>query len=226
MAVRGDIKTCVAFDLDDTLYKERHYLTTGRMAVAREMELLSGVSAGELMQVMESAPDAFDALHERLSYTFAAGVDIDTFLDIYRSHIPVLDMPADSRDALTALAAAGVTLAVITDGRHVTQWNKIRALGLDKLIDRRFILVSGDLGRDKHTPLPFEELTRRVGADRYIYVGDNLSKDFYYPRQMGWTAVMLRDNGENIRPQDMSAFDISYRPDVIIDSLTELTKLI
>lgn len=226
MASCSDIKICVAFDLDDTLYKERHYVSTGRQAVAREMEMLSGVPRRELMHVMEDASDAFDALHERLSSTLASGVGVDTYVDIYRAHMPELIMPEETRASLLALASAGVTVGIITDGRHVTQWNKIRALGLDRLVDPRHILVSGDLGYDKHTPVPFEEFVRRTQADRYIYVGDNLTKDFHYPRMMGWTAVMLRDNGENIHRQDINAVDKTYRPDVIIESLTELTKLI
>lgn len=226
MAACRDIRTCVAFDLDDTLYKERYYLLSGRQTVAREMEMLSGVPQQELMQVMEEASDAFGALRERLSSTLASGVDIDTYLDIYRAHMPMLTLPEETRSVLLSLASAGITLGIITDGRHVTQWNKIRALGLDLLVDCRHILVSGDLGYDKHTPLPFEELVRRTQADRYIYVGDNLTKDFHYPRKLGWTAMMLRDNGENIHRQDINAVDKTYCPDVIIESLTELTKLI
>ena len=219
-------KICVAFDLDDTLFKERHYVETGRRAVAREMAVLSGVPSDELMKVMTEADDAFDALYERLSTTLAAGAGIDTYLEIYRAHMPVLTLSDDTREGLEALKQAGVTLGIITDGRHTTQWNKIRALGLDHIVDNRYILVSGDLGYDKQTPEPFEELARRVGADRYIYVGDNLTKDFHYPRKMGWTAVMLRDNGENIHRQNIEATPENYRPDIIIDNLTDLINII
>lgn len=219
-------KICVAFDLDDTLFKERHYVETGRRTVAREMTVLSGVPAEELMKVMTEADDAFDALRERLSTTLAAGADIDTYLDIYRAHIPVLTLSDDVRAGLEALKKAGVTLGIITDGRHVTQWNKIRALGLDRIVDNRYILVSGDLGYDKQTPGPFEELDRRVQTDRYIYVGDNLTKDFHYPRKLGWTAVMLRDNGENIHRQNIDATPADYRPDIIIDDFRDLVNYI
>lgn len=226
MSGNSSQKICVAFDLDDTLFKERHYVETGRRAVAREMAVLSGIPADELMSVMTEADDAFDALHERLSSTLAAGVGIDTYLEIYRAHMPVLTLSDDTRRGLEALKHAGVTLGIITDGRHTTQWNKIRALGLDHIVDNRFILVSGDLGYDKQTPVPFEELDRRVSADRYIYVGDNLTKDFHYPRKMGWTAVMLRDNGENIHRQDIEAAPEDYRPDIVIDNLTDLINII
>lgn len=194
--------------------------------MAHEMSRLSGVAEDRLMAIMTEADDAFDALHDFLSSTLASGVPVETYLDIYRAHKPVLTLPADTRQALEALIQSGVALAIITDGRHVTQWNKIDALGLDRIIDNRYILVSGDLGYDKQTPRPFEELMKRINADRYLYVGDNLTKDFHYPRKLGWTAVMLKDNGENIHRQHPDGFPADYLPDLTIDCLTELINII
>lgn len=236
-SIQADI--CVAFDLDDTLYKERDYVAEGRRNVARVMAERSGIDAGELFELMQNAQSdriaqgspsngqaAFDLLHKRLQSTPAAIATVDDYLDIYRTTRPSLQLPKSTVSALERLREMGVTLGIITDGRHITQWNKIEALGLEKYIDHNNIIISDDIGYDKHSHRPFAELAGRIGAQRYIYVGDNLTKDFHYPRILGWTAVMLRDiDSLNIHRQDLEATEGAYRPDLIIDNLNELIPL-
>ena len=159
---------CVAFDLDDTLYKECQYVVSGRKAVADAMSELTGISSVELFELMQTSDDAFDALLDRLSTTSAKDVTIDLILDIYRSHKPELTLSAETETLLSDLKSVGIALGVITDGRHDTQWNKIMALGLDRYIEKNNIIVSGDVGADKRTSVPFEVLQSRGGASHYI----------------------------------------------------------
>lgn len=218
---------CVAFDLDDTLYKERQYVVSGRKAVADAMSKLSGIGSAELFELMQSSDDAFDALLDRLSTTSAKDVTIDLILDIYRSHKPELTLSAETETLLSDLKSAGIALGVITDGRHDTQWNKIMALGLDRYIEKNNIIVSGDVGADKRTSVPFEILQSSVGASHYIYIGDNPSKDFHYPNLMGWMTVMLKDtegvNVHKLRPED---FGTEYRARIEIENINDIKKYI
>lgn len=217
---------CVAFDLDDTLYKERYYVAECHRNIARTLSRLSGIDADTLFTLMQNADNALDALHDRLQSTSAAHLSIDDYLDIYRSTKPRLELPQSTASALGGLKQSGVTLGIITDGRHNTQWNKIEALGLEKYIEHNYIIVSGDIGRDKHSHVPFAELAQRVGARHYIYVGDNLTKDFHYPRILGWETVMLRDvDQQNIHRQRLGETPPDYCPDIIIDNLNELIPL-
>ncbi len=178
-SIQEDI--CVAFDLDDTLYKERDYVAEGRRNVARVMAKRSGIDADELFELMQNAQSdrivqgspsngqaAFDLLHQRLQSTPAATATIDDYLDIYRSTRPSLQLPESTVSALERLREMGVTLGIITDGRHITQWNKIEALGLEKYIDHNNIIISDDIGYDKYSHRPFAELAGRIGAQRYI----------------------------------------------------------
>jgi len=218
---------CVAFDLDDTLYKERDFVESGRKAVAAAMSDISGIDARRLYDVMAKADNAFDALLGELSGHVAEPVTIDSILEIYRCHMPDLNLPADTAGLLAGLKSRGVDMGLITDGRSVTQWNKIKALGLEKYIDRHNIIVSEDVGSDKHKPLPFEILEARVGARSYIYVGDNPAKDFHYPNIKGWQTVMLRDaKGENVHSQSFKGLSVEFIPQVIIDNINEINKFI
>lgn len=215
---------CVAFDLDDTLFKEHDFVESGLSAVANAYSEMTGMSGEELLSLMNRSDDPFDAL---LALPVMKSVSIDDLLPVYRYHKPSLTLPSDSKCIIEYLKNNGVYVGIITDGRSETQWNKIKVLGLDRLINRDNIIVSDDIGADKTTILPFETMMQRCQARSYFYVGDNPSKDFYYPRRLGWTAVMLRDiNVENIHIQDLSLFDADHAPDIIIDNLEELKNIV
>lgn len=223
--MKGQRRICIAFDLDDTLFKERDYVLTGWRAVADAFSSVAGMTSDEMFSLMRNAPDAFDALFE-LEPIRKAGISISDFLDIYRSHKPTLTLSRDTEATLLRLKEAGVATAIITDGRSMTQRNKIEALGLDKLIPADNILVSEEVGADKLTQEPFIRLTERQPADRYYMVGDNPTKDFYHPNLLGWTTIMLRDNaGVNVPSQALDDIEPDYWPQIFIDNLTQLTEL-
>lgn len=223
--MKGVRKICVAFDLDDTLFKERDYVKTGWRAVAEAYAHVTDKTADELYALMSSTPDAFDALLA-LPAIRRANLQIADFLTVYRAHRPTLTLPSDTETALRQLTEKGVAVAIITDGRTLTQRNKIEALGLDKLIPPENILISEEVGSDKLTPGPFECLMRRQLADRYYMVGDNPIKDFYHPNLLGWTSVMLRDRaGINVPSQSLDDKEPDYWPQIFIDNLTQLTEL-
>lgn len=223
--MKGMRKICVAFDLDDTLFKERDYVLTGWRAVAEAVSSEVNLSSDCLFDLMRCSPDAFDALLS-LPEVKETGLEISDVLAIYRAHKPTLSLPDDTLVALSQLNAGGAVTAIITDGRSITQRNKIEALGLDKIIDPGHILISEEAGADKLTPQPFETLARRVAADHYYMVGDNPVKDFYYPNRLGWTSIMLRDRaGVNVPSQSLDDKEPDFWPQIFIDNLTQLPDL-
>lgn len=221
----ANLKICVAFDLDDTLYKERSYVISGYAAVAGRFASVAGCPPEDLLERMTSSADAFDTLLG-LEAIKAAGITIEDVLEVYRSHRPSLRLPEETSATLAALSEAGVSLAVVTDGRSVSQRNKVEALGLYRFISPGAVFVSGELGADKLTPIPFLRVMETIDADRYYYVGDNPVKDFYYPNMLCWTSIMLRDNeGINVPSQDLSDIKPEFWPQVFVDSLTQIPKL-
>lgn len=215
----------VAFDLDDTLYKERDYVRSGYLYVARRLSDRLGVSHGRLEDLVLSGDDRrhpFDLLYDELDHL----VTVDEMVGMYRDHMPDLSLPEESRRCLEALKGAGVTLALITDGRHDGQWNKIRALGLQRYFEENLISVSADVGADKNDPAPWVRMENLTPwCESRWYVGDNPRKDFYHPRARGWNTVMLRDDGTNVRSQDV-VLPAGYMAGVTIGSLSELPCLI
>ena len=210
------------FDLDDTLYPEREYLRSGRYAVALEASRAHGIPPAEAMALMEAAHNAFDALHSAIP-----AMSVDEMLHIYRTHLPdIHSSGAAARTLLSALRANGHPVGIITDGRSISQRNKIEALGLAPLAD--YVSISAEIGAEKTSDRPFRLAGTHFGAGRrYVYLDENPAKDFLWPNPLGWTTVMLREPlpGANIHPQDLASVSPAARPDIIIDSLEEFGNL-
>lgn len=193
----------VAFDLDDTLYKEKYYVESGYHAVIASVASASGIDVESLeneSKQRQSGGHLFDWLYRRCG----GFMEVDKMVDVYRNHYPVIFLPDESYKCLAALKVAGMTLGLITDGRHVGQWNKIDALGLSQFFPHELISVSADIGYDKTSVeswLHMERLT--PWCDERWYVGDNPRKDFMHANRLGWHTVMLRDNGDDIKSQDI-----------------------
>jgi putative hydrolase of the HAD superfamily len=225
-----DNNTVIAFDLDDTLYKEREYVRSGQRAVAMHIAKVNHADfdAEDLFERMATADNAFDEVLDLQRRQHVDNViSIDEMINIYRHHQPTISLSDNTRRTLSELVDRGYTLALITDGRDYTQRNKINALGLTDFVKPEAIIISEEVGDDKNSPLPFNVLVDRLGHDRrYIYVGDNPSKDFHHPNLMGWDTYMLADvNHVNIHTQDLSKYDSDYHPQHVITDITKLLTI-
>lgn len=211
----------VLFDLDDTLYTERDFLHSGWHAVAREAGKRGFPDAAKAYELMEKAPDAFDALNE--AYPEFPVADM---LDVYRNHMPDIHLKPGARHAVMQLRDAGAPVGIITDGRSISQRNKIQALGLDTIVD--YIGISAETGADKHQAQPFLHAEEHFGKHRpYIYVGDNPAKDFAQANKLGWHTVMLREPapGANVHPQNLAEVGIDKCPDFIISDIQDILRI-
>lgn len=221
----------VAFDLDDTLFREWDYVRSGYSAVAKLIADATGADAAKLAaMMMRHRPLGFEAV---LSYIKgmpgAEMFTVDSMIEAYRSHEPVIDLRPDARNTLEALARAGADLLLITDGSTRHQRAKIKALGIADLFEPGAIIISEESGGDKTTMVPWKLAADIYGkpGTRFFYVGDNLRKDFLLPAQNGWTTIMLRDTeGTNVFPQEPCKWPAANLPMTTIDNLSELKKII
>lgn len=217
LTYRGPV---VAFDLDDTLYKERDYVFSAIQAIAytlypgrEEPVIRKGIRA---FLAGENLPDSIDPNRT------------EEILNIYRTHFPAISLAEGAADMLSDMQAAGIRMALITDGRSLTQRNKIEALDLLPYFAPEDIFISGETGADKTRPDNFKALMRRYPeASRFIYAGDNPAKDFLWPNRLGFTTVCLLDNKKlNIHPQSPDGLDPDCSPTCTIYSLNEITNLL
>ena len=215
-------KICVVFDLDDTLYKEKEFVRS---------------AFREICNIYSSNNDTADFLFDKMMYAFdnngnafttllnlipSETLSVEGLLTLYREHKPKLSLNADTKTILTILRENKVEIGLITDGRTVSQRNKIEALGLTKYIREENIVISEEFGSCKPDKLNFLHFMEKYpDCQTFIYVGDNLEKDFITPNTLGWKSICLADNGENIHKQNFN-IRTEYLPKYIVNSLKEI----
>ena len=210
----------IAFDLDDTLYKEIEFLKSGYHQIALSL-CGNAEDASALAKSMYHWYNAKCNVFEKAIEATGSTCNVSSLLTIYREHIPDIALPHDSKECLQMLKSYGATLALITDGRALTQRNKIQALGLDRIIPAHNIIISEDFGSEKPCAANYEVIEQHNPDKKYCYVGDNVIKDFVTANSRGWLTIGLRDNGCNVHRQDAERRH-EYQPSIWIDRLDEL----
>jgi putative hydrolase of the HAD superfamily len=110
-------------------------------------------------------------------------------------------------------------MSLITDGKSITQRNKLRALGIESFFKN--IVISEEVNSEKPSENNFRMVMYNKIAENYIYIADNPKKDFITPNKLGWTSICLLDRGQNVHKQN---FNISseYLPLFSISSFEEI----
>jgi len=194
--MRTNVIDAVLFDLDDTLFEQRHWLSGAWLAVA-DAACGWGIDPDELRRVLnEVAAEGSDRgriIDRALERLDATDVPVDALVDAFRRHRPATLPPiGGSLEALLSLRAR-VPIALVTDGYPMIQRGKLAALGLNELFD--VVVLSDELGRvhRKPDPLPFQvALDRlRVAPERAVHVGDRPDKDVAGAAVAGIRAVRV-----------------------------------
>lgn len=208
----------IAFDLDDTLLKEREFCESGIRAVAGILK--DRLSPSEVVNVMTQAlhrrQNHYDAL-ENLASARSVRLDMAEIVSTCRNHKPIFkdDTVASARNRIREVIDRGYIPAIITDGRSVTQRNKINVLGLYEMIAPEDIMISSEQGGDKKSGLMFRRLMKfHHDIREFVYIGDNVEKDFYWPKKLGWKTIGIRDTEDtNIHPQILNVSE-EFLPDI------------
>ena len=183
----------VIFDMDDTLYGEKEYVRSGYQKIAQVIPQVE--DAGEkLWKFFEEKKPAIDELLKQ------EGLDSEEIkqacLRAYRYQEPDIHLYPGVEQMLKTLRKQGYLLGVITDGRPEGQRAKIKALGLEAMVDH--IIVTDEFGGveyRKPNPIAFEKMRERFGTEysKMCYVGDNVNKDFVAPQQLGMRSIWFKN---------------------------------
>lgn len=215
----------VAFDLDDTLYKEIDYVESAYKYIANFISLKYNLSEGECYSILQSTFNPFEKFSEYI-HSIGGTESLQDFLDIYRTHFPKIKLDKDVIDTLFNLKNRKIHLGIITDGRQLSQMNKIKALNLDKFLSDTNIIISEAIGVNKYYADGFQLImNRNPNCSKFYYIADNTSKDFYWPNKLGWTTICIKDNGQNIHKQNFDV-ELEYKPQHIIHNFSDIISLI
>ena len=187
----------VVFDLDDTLISELEYQRSGIAVVEKSISSLYGVSFDGCIQ--SALNDGVEDLWGWACHELGLPMDVKaSFLWLYRLHQPEIRLVPGIRSVIDILCGFNANIAILSDGRSVTQRLKLISVGLDMFP----LFLSEDFQSVKPGPERFVAIENHWPSCRYVYVADNPSKDFVAPDARGW--LTLGANWINPRIHDSS----------------------
>lgn len=217
-------KTVIVFDLDDTIYKEIEYLKSAYNEIAAKIAPIISATTHDISTDMIKLYEQGENVFEYLTREFDLPYSITDLLNIYRKHIPQIDLTSNNKELFEILRKRNIALGILTDGRTLTQKNKIKALGLDKYVKEEDIIISEEFGYGKPSTKGYEYFMRKYPSAIFYYIGDNPKKDFIAPNLLRWTTIGLKDNGMNIHKQIET--NNEYQPQIIIEELNQILEYI
>ena len=190
-------RVITGFDLDDTLVPEVLFIRSGIRHIARLLHSrFPVISEDRITGRMEAAAmrrqNHYSALESLLSESgLSDAVDMKVIVNEFRSHLPDSDIYHAAPSIINLLESLRrnpeIETVLITDGRSLTQRNKIQSAALDAFFDSDNIYISEETGYDKTSPDIFLRIMEKyAGADEFHYIGDNPIKDFLHPSRLGW----------------------------------------
>ena len=209
----------VVFDLDDTLYNEIDFLKSAFQHIAKKFCPSDINNAyNQLLVWFSKETDPFDNLIKTFNLK-NRGIDKTILINEYRTHSPKITLRKGADELLLKLKKNKIPVGLITDGRSLTQRNKLKALGLSNFFD--LVIISQETGSEKPAHDNYLAFHKKFPNSEYYYFGDNTQKDFITPNLLGWTTICYLDPGINIHKQ---SFDLNkeYLPDFVIRDFGEV----
>jgi len=217
MIIKVNQNSVFVFDLDDTLYCEIDFLKSAyrsiaqRIAPEQDLELYE-----EMMKIYNGGENTFKYVIEKYpekKYT------LDILIEYYRNHNPQISLKDGVMDLLKRVRALGGKIGILTNGRGITQRNKINSLGISELIDE--ILISEEFGNSKPDEMVYRHFQNKFSGGEFYYFGDNPKIDFIAPKKLKWFCVGVRD-AANVHKFNFSDFSPEYLPHLFIKKFSEI----
>lgn len=193
----SDSIRAVLFDLDDTLYEEMSFVESGFHAVSRHISNKFKLNENEvyssLMDILarQGRGRVFDTFLKR--HGLYSSYMVEEMVEVYRLHQPDISLNPETISALKGLRMLKIKLGIITDGLYSVQKNKVRALGINGLVD--VIIYTDEIGKEYWKPhnIAFQLAANSLAMEprEIIYVGNDPTKDFAGPNSIGMPSVHL-----------------------------------
>ena len=211
-------ETCLVLDLDDTLYKEFDYQTSGLKYIEDQVSKLYKINLnGKLLQLrQEGVNDIFLELSKILNLPNTVK---NSFISMYRYHKPKISLSIENKKFLDHVLITFGQVVILTDGRSISQRLKISALGLTEIP----VYISEEWNSRKPNNKRFIAIMKKYSfLSQFCYIGDNLTKDFIAPNSLNWTSICLKGDKTNIHKQAEKNIKKENLPNYWINNLNEI----
>lgn len=209
----------VVLDLDDTLYPRRRFLLSGFAAVAAHLQHGWNVDARRAFCLLARAHRVVPGreLQELIDHTGLPAWLVPQLVEVIRGHEPRLRLPRASMRVLATLRE-GWRVGILTNGPPDIQARKVRALGLEPLVDTVVYAQAVGAGLGKPDRSAFIEVARRlkVRPSRVVMVGDDGVADVAGAIGAGMRAILLRKYVRDTR------VGLVANADAVVESIDEV----
>ena len=210
--------THIVFDLDDTLYKEIDFVKSAYIYINKYIRSRFSLDLSLFIdECVDDGINFFDLIKSRLNQN--QSFPIEKYLELYRFHYPEINLSNDTVEFLNKISNKNIDFSIITDGRSISQNNKIKALGLINL--SKNIIISEETGYEKPNLNNFKIIEKIYPDKKLLYIADNTSKDFLAPNTLKWDTICLLDNGQNVHKQNFD-LNFEYLPKIKVNNLTDI----
>ena len=212
-------KSVIVLDLDDTLYKEIDYQNSGFREVTKYIKKNYKININYTF-IKNCISQKKNVLKE-LCKNFKLKKSIfKSLLWIYRLHKPKIHLNKNVKIFISKIKKYSLGVAILTDGRSITQRLKLYALGLNHLP----FYISEDYHDKKPSLKRFKLIMKNMPAEKYIYIADNPGIDFLAPNKLKWVTIGIRGKKNNIHSQKIKKKN--YNPTLWVKKLSQLFKYI
>lgn len=215
MDLKVDSRTVIVFDLDDTLYNEMDYLRSAYISIAKNLDQGNWQSLfSKMFSLFRSKEDVFEFVSQKY------GFEKSELIATYRSHKPELHLFDGVLSIIKRIKEKNGKIGIITDGRKITQRVKLDALGITSMVDK--IIISEEIGSEKPEERNYLLIEEAFPNHSYLYMADNLRKDFISPNKLEWNSIGLVDNGLNMHYDSHLYYTENCSPKNFVTSFKEI----
>lgn len=210
--------TCLVLDLDDTLYREYDYQTSGLKYVEEQVLRLYGLNlTGKLLELRDQGVD--DIFLEVVNILKMPISVKESFVMMYRYHKPDIALTLETKTFIKSVLSDFKNVAILTDGYSVSQRLKLESLGLNTIP----VFISEEWNSIKPDNKRFVSIMEKYSTcSQFCYIADNPSKDFISPNALKWISICLKGDQKNIHSQDIDKINKEYLPEFFVNSLSDI----
>lgn len=212
--------TVLVLDLDDTIYKEADYVISGIEHIASLIKKIKNIDLRDRILDFHHKQPNSDFLEFSCDIAALPASAKESLLWSYRTHFPNIKIDDKTYTWLLKSDKSYHAVAILTDGRSITQRLKLAALGISSLP----AYISEEWNSSKPDSKRFLAIQEEWGDKNYIYIGDNVQKDFISPKKLNWITIGLKDNGRNIHSQKNTS--TTCQPEYWVSHLAEIDLIL